>query len=450
MRRTLAMVLAYIFRGVVGIGALVVAVIVVSALQRTAPTVETVEGGVADRTVVVFDATRVPVSRQWLGYGTAVALDEADVPSRVAATVLNVGDDVLAGRVVQAEQILVELDPSDFTAQLAAAQGALDAIAAELQQLPIERVRLTERLELAQADAEIAIRERDRVERLRANSAGSLQDLEAVRRAYNAAATQVAALTEQIEQLPNREAALLAQQSAREAERDLAQLRKDRAVISSPLEGVLSDVEVEIGEDLREGRVVAHVVDLRTIEVPLRLPATARAEVRPGDPIELFSTSNEQTWQATVDRVAPVDNADQRTVTVFALVEQPDAHTAYAAGDTGGLLTPGMYVGGRVTVREGDERFVVPRRSLRSGRLLVVGETEDRQYLRAVTVETSFSLEGPQAVGGLPDDQWAVLTEDSPLTPGLPIVLNATATLQEGEGVQPQRYEATASVEADE
>ena len=62
--------------------------------------------------VFVMRAALTEVRRQYEGYGTAQAMDSADVPARVTSTVIDLPEDMLPGNKVMKGQVLAWAIPS--------------------------------------------------------------------------------------------------------------------------------------------------------------------------------------------------------------------------------------------------------------------------------------------------------------------------------------------------
>lgn len=88
--RRLAPVLALAVRFGLGLILLVVAVGVFRWLERTRPEPGQVDPESIRPRVAVLELRPMAVERTWTGFGTARAMDAADVPARVTATVLEI------------------------------------------------------------------------------------------------------------------------------------------------------------------------------------------------------------------------------------------------------------------------------------------------------------------------------------------------------------------------
>jgi len=413
-------------------GVLLLAAGAAVALYLTRGELQSVPGTSAQPRVVVFEPQPVPVRREFVGYGPAQAMRSADVPARVGATVVWVNPDIDEGVAVDAGTPLVRLDAEDFQRRLNAAQQTLAERRTQLQRLEAETTRLREQLEIDQKDVELTRNELERVRRLADRGSASRQDLDAAERQSLIARRQLALTREQLDALPARKQGLSATVAAAEAEVELAQLSLQRTRIAAPLSGVMQVFDVELGENVSPGARIARIVDLDRIEVPLRLPSSARGHIGEGDRVTLTAASNLQSsWEASIARVAPEDDAATRTFTVYVQVEQPGASEQFGGGETARLLTPGLFLTGTARARQQQQRWVVPRRSLREGRVLLV----EAGVVRSLDVSEDFSVRQHYPQLNLPDDEFAVL--DQPLPEGSVVVVNASASVSDGQAVQP-------------
>ncbi len=411
-------------------------------LVRTAPQLEVSDTAAAALRITVVKAKKVAVHRQWSGYGTALAVDSADVPARVTATVDRVSDDIVAGAQVHKTQLLVQLDDSDFRRQVEIAEQNLAEIDAQMALIDVQQRQLTARLELETEDVGLAKDELKRVEQLADRGAANPRDVDLAKRAVIAAQIVRIRTIEAVDALGPRRLELQAQRSAQRSALRLADQNLRRCRIVSPIDGVLQSVDVEIGESLTTGQRVARVVNLDRIEVPLRLPASVRVGLAVGDRVQLRATNQTGlTWPAQVSRIGPEDDASTRTVTAYVRVDS-DPHASATAQAALGRLAPGMFVAGVVTSRRSEASWVVPRRSVRDGHVLIVEEGVVQR--RPVRVDDVLETDLPEF--GLPDDQWAVLDGSvSILHEGDLVVVNASTAIQVGQAVDPVVITAAAA-----
>ncbi|MBB6429000.1 efflux RND transporter periplasmic adaptor subunit [Algisphaera agarilytica] len=429
--------LALTSRLVVAVLMLGAAIAIFFLMSSTKPVVQEVDPAATRQTVIVFEAQRVPVQRQWRGYGTAEALYSADVPSRVTATVESIPVEVRPGAVVTKGQLLVQLDASDFERQLDIAQQRIAELDAALSQLDVESDRLEERLVLEDSDVAIAQTEYDRQVRFQERNVGTQQDLDTAERNLITAKRNQLLTREAADLIGPRRRSLEAQKASQQSQVNLAELNQQRTTILSPIDGVLQTIDVEVGENLAAGQTIARVVSLSPIEVPIQLPASSRMSVSVGDRVILEPTSGPASlidglgWTTTIARIAPEQDATTRTLTVYADLTDENGNAR--------LPAPGMFLEATVAIADVEDRFVVPRRSIRQGRIQVAqdGEVVSR------AVQVAYTLSGTHSGFGLPDDQWAVI--DDVLEDGDLVIVNAATRIADGTLVDPKPVNETVS-----
>ncbi len=414
--------LSLITRTAFGLGLLLVAFAIYVALVATKPQPAESDLGGGPPRVVVMRAEPVLVQRQWSGFGTAVAMDSADVAAEVSAIIVEVPLAVVAGAEVERGALLARLDETDFQQQVDITRQGIAQIDAQLTQLEVEKTSWQRRSRLIEEETELAQRELERVRAAQKRGGANELEVDRARRSLKLNQRFEILAKEELAKVEPRRAELGARRLALEAELRLALKNVERCTIRSPIAGSLVAVDVEVGESLAAGQRVARVVSLRRVEVPLRLPASARPTIGVGDQVRLTSASA-MTWSGQVARIAPVDDEMARTTTVYVEIEQdprdPD------------LLAPGKFVEGTLSTRQTRKRWVVPRRAMQGDRILLI--EEGRIIGRPVTVDFRIECELPRL--GLPDREWVVLKE--PLRTGDLVVINASRALPDGLVVQP-------------
>jgi multidrug efflux pump subunit AcrA (membrane-fusion protein) len=439
--------LAISTRVVVATAVLGMGVFIFMALVMSRPKPAESSAGLSPPRVMVMIAKPVRVRRPWRGYGVAHAMREAAVPARVSATVRAIPAGVEPGYAVKAGDVLVQLDPTDFERELTIARQRLAELDAQLAQLDVEQNVLDEQWELATSDLTIAGDELKRVEQMFDRNAESQQGLDRTRRSLIGARQNLATIRAQREAIGPRRQQLQAGRAGQAATVAMAQTNLQRTIITSPITGILESVAVEIGENVRAGDQVASVVDLSRIEAPIRLPASARSAMAMGDAVTLTAGPEDaaagprkspspqapslaRTWTGRITRIAPTDDAETRTLTVYVELEQAGGNDPAVARAS--VLNPGTFVSATVVDNDAQMRWVTPRRAVREQRVYLV--TSAGQVISR-TAKIDFGLEGALPELGLPDDdQWAVI--DAELQEGERVVLDASSTQLDGQVVE--------------
>ncbi|MCH9057397.1 MAG: HlyD family efflux transporter periplasmic adaptor subunit, partial [Planctomycetes bacterium] len=327
-------------RAGVGIAALAASIALYAALVATKPQSEETSSVRPPALVRTIVATPVEVARAWEGFGTARAMNAADVSAEVSARVIERPEQIEAGAHVEAGDLLVRLDPIDFEQRVESAAQLAAALEADLESLTIEEFRIGEQVVLAAKEAEIRDREYARALNALESGGGNVAEVEQRLAALQRAQRELVALRQQADLIAPRRARLGAQLAGARADLALAQQDLDRTRIRAPITGVLQSIGPEVGELVGVGQAVARIVDTSRIEIPLRMPASSVHDIALGAPVSLRPDGPvASVWLGNVARIAPEADPSTRMVTLFVEVEQD--HEAM-----GGGLMPGRFVVG--------------------------------------------------------------------------------------------------------
>jgi RND family efflux transporter MFP subunit len=388
-------------------------------LTATAPAPGTVDVGNAAVRVVGIELRPEPIAREWLGYGTVEAVDMAMVPSRVATTVLEVPRSIRAGVRVTAGTVLARLDPSDYDRQVDASEKQLREMQAELDRIATEEASLVDRRELATRELELASSDLERVRDARERGAALPREIDLAEQKVIAARRTMLVLDEVADMLPVRRRAAEARVDQLASATALARSQVERCEVVAPFDGVIADVLVTEGEQVVPGAPIARLLDPDRLELPLRIPATARGRVRVGDRTVVHRTVRGEPREGRVIRISPEDEPGSRTMTVYVDLDESIDE-----------FVPGLFVAGRVIESQAPARIVVPRRSIRNQRVLAVRDGR----VEHLPVETLFALSDPRPQTGLSDRQWLVLADGLPA--GTVIVVDGSRALEVGAAVE--------------
>ena len=425
-------------RIVVGVVLLVLAVSILQWMMSTAPRAEVNPEAAPARSVIVLESSPSDVRRRFNGYGIAEAVYHADVPTRVTSTVAELPESIRAGASVVEGQVLVLLDDHDFKVEEIIAAQAIVDIESQLASLAVEQESAVERRDIAQEELELTTRDFERIKLMRSQDAARQREVDQINQQLLAKRTALVTAEQAVSQLRVRQTQLLATQRSQEANRRLAQQRVERCRIVSPHDGYIEAIDVREGESLTAGMRVARIVDPTVIEVPLRLPSSARALLEVGGDVELHATgASNAKWKGRLLRLSPEDDSQTRTLAAYVEYRQTDA-----AEDDATYLAPGQFVRGEVVGAESTGQWVVPRRAVRDDRILLVVDGA----ISSRPVEVEYPISGAFDELGLPDRDWLVLR--TPLSVGDQVVLNPTRALIDGLPVSPiSAQEAMAAVQ---
>ncbi len=266
---------------------------------------------------------------EWVGNATIQVTDDAYVraeltrlSSRVAGEVLTVA--VSDFQRVKAGDLLVQIDPADYQAQVdqaeasvIAAQAALDNIAnqVELQYATIAQGEA----QRASAEAHLveAGEEKDRQETLSKTDAGTHQKLEQAVADYaraqadvSASRAVIAAQRHQLDVLSGTKKQRAADIEGAKATLAAAKLKLGYTRIVAPFDGVTGERQVQPGDYVNIGSNLIDVVPLPNVYVIANYKETQLTHVKPGQPVEVTVDSFPgERWRGRVERIAPASGS---------------------------------------------------------------------------------------------------------------------------------------------
>ena len=226
-------------------------------------------------------------------YGTVQTPDllraAAAASARVARVLVREGDRVKAG------QLLVELDPRDFSYRLAQAHAQLDELKAQVES---ERIRHEADLAALEQERKLLAIAEDGVQRamqLTKQRAGSETDLDAAEQELARQALTVSNREMSILDFPARKRALEARLESAAARYDEIALELERSRVVAPYAAIVANVSVTAGDQVRKDDVLVTLYAIESLEVRARIPAPYQAELTAA-----FQASGQLSASATV------------------------------------------------------------------------------------------------------------------------------------------------------
>jgi membrane fusion protein (multidrug efflux system) len=252
-----------------------------------------------------------------------VRADMTRLSSRVAGEVLVVA--VNDFQRVKAGDLLVQIDPADYDAQVAqaeanvaGAQAALDNLAnqVELQYATIAQAEA----QRASAEAQVVetSEEQERQKTLSQTDAGTRQRLEqavaALARAQadvSASRAVIAEQRHQLEVLNGTKKQRLADVEAAKALLAAAKLKLGYTRIVAPFDGVVGERQVQVNDYVNIGTNLINVVPLPDVYVIANYKETQLTRVKPGQPVEVTVDTfpNDGPLHGRVERIAPASGS---------------------------------------------------------------------------------------------------------------------------------------------
>ena len=265
----------------------------------------------------------------WVGsaviQSTNDAYVKADVPqlsSRVAGEVLTVAVDDFQR--VKAGDLLVQIDPADYEAQVALAQAGVDAAQAAFDnlanqvELQYATIAQAEAQQVSAAAQEVETHEeQDRQQSLSQTDAGTRQKLEQAVAAHaraqadvRASRAVIAAQRHQIEVLSGTKKQRAADIEAAKATLAAARLKLGYTRITASFDGVVGERQVQPNDYVNIGSNLIEVAPLPNVYVIANYKETQLTRVRPGQSVDVTVDSfpNER-LHGRVERISPASGS---------------------------------------------------------------------------------------------------------------------------------------------
>lgn len=362
--------------------------------------------------------------------GTVVPEDVVDVGAQVNGQIAAFGTDadgkpVDYGSIVEKGAVLAKIDEALFAADVATARAELEQANAQ--------VRVAE-ANLAQAAARLdqAARDWERAQTLSGSPALAAVDYDAARSAFEQAKASVAVAEASIVQAKAQVSS--AQASVQRAERNLGY-----TTIKSPVDGVIIDRRVEIGQtvvaSLNAPSLFLIANDMRRMKVLVQVNEADIGHVHAGDAVTFTTDANEgKAFRGTVRKVRLNATLTQNVVTYTVEILTDNADLALLPYLTANVVFETARRVDVLAVPNAALRWS-PREELLAGAPDAPGEPEDA---RRASVPVVWALDGdrPRAIEVRTGASDGAVTEASGegLVEGLALVVGERAA---SSGAQP-------------
>lgn len=219
-------------------------------------------------------ATRVPVLSL---YGEVLAPDQRTITATLAGRVAE--RPVSEGMAVRPGELLLALDEADIGPALAQASAQVDDLDAQIRSEQVRYRNDQTALKSEQAILDNARRQFERIESLVGRNLASRENLEAATDALARAELTVSTRQRAIQEHPARLQSLEAKMT--QARANLAATERDveRARVVAPFEGVVTGIQVAVGDQVARNEALLTVYPTQGLEVRARVPQVFQAEL---------------------------------------------------------------------------------------------------------------------------------------------------------------------------
>jgi membrane fusion protein, multidrug efflux system len=326
-------------------------------------------------------AVERPLARFIRATGSLMADEQADVAAETAGRVT--GTPIERGTPISAGSALIHLSATETDAQLKEAEANAGQIEARLGMTSggALDVNAVPEVQNAKASYDLAQSEFGRIK--------SLLDQRVVSQSeYDQRRTQMEATRQQVEAAKNSAAQQYQSLLAARARVALARKASTDTVVRAPFDGVVGQRLVSVGDYVTKGMKVAVVVRINPLRMQLTIPEQFMSAVGVGQPVNFeVDAYADRTFEGRVKYVSPSLQADQRALTIEAIVANPK-----------GELKPGLFATARIEQPARTPGVLVPAAAVQitagTSRVYVVtgDHVEERIVTTGQTVDTSIEI----------------------------------------------------------
>jgi multidrug efflux system membrane fusion protein len=202
---------------------------------------------------------------------------------------------------------------------------------------------------------------------------------------------------------------------------EMAELNLRDAYVRSPVAGVVQTRQVQTGQYVQPGSVLATMIRREPLLLRFRVPEPEAAPLRTGQRVHFNVRGEQKSWSAEITHVAASASLESRMVEVTARVDDPDRDQ----------LRPGAFAQVAVPIGEARPSPVIPQTAVRPS---------ERGFL-AFVVEDSTARERILTLGLRTEDGRVEVR--SGLSPGETLVIRGAEALRDGASVRMGRVAET-------
>jgi RND family efflux transporter MFP subunit len=427
----------------------VVAILVLIALKKN--TKEPPRSPAKERATLVrvISVPSVSVIPQATGYGTVQPSSNWSAIAQVKGKVIYKQPKLKKGAFINAETIIIKIDPTDYELSLAQSQADIAATKAQLAELQIKEKNTRLSLAIEQRALKLTEKELQRQKKLVNKGGISFSDVEKQERNLLSQQQIVQNQHNTLNLLPTQQALLDAQLLRQQTQ--IQSLQRDLAHthITLPFSGRVAEVNIEENQYIREGELLTTIDSLDKAEIEVQLPLNdLRSILNSNKHVNAQEISSDQRqrhlglkaqvalkigderlyWKADFSRMS--DSLDPKTRTVGVIVEVDKPYANVRPGIRPPLVK-GLFVEVILTGKVQHNSIIVPNSAIHNSdqskqKLVYVVNDQGRLETRPVTIKLTQD-EYSIINSGLQADEVIILSEL------LPAIDNMLLTVQKDE-----------------
>ncbi|MEH6455423.1 MAG: HlyD family efflux transporter periplasmic adaptor subunit [Cocleimonas sp.] len=350
--------------------------------------------------------------------GIVTAGTQSNLVSEVSGRIVSTSDNFNEGSYFDKNEILIEIDKANYLSAIEIAKSEVAVNQASLKQLNAEEKSNRRSIQLAKKNLNIGNKELARLRALFKRRTISRSALESEEQRINQLQQTLQNLEGSQSTFSSRKSAIQARINSSNARVKQESLILSRATIKAPYAGRILTKNVDIGQFVSTGTMLAetYATDFVNVELPLSLnqyellgmPEAFINRKITADELPTVTLTNpdslrKDNWQGRVVRTGAALDAQSRQINVIVRVDKP-----YEARE--GISSPiriGQYLKARIKGKTFENVYVLPPvaviynreiRLLKNGKINIIPAKVIWNSTDATVVKTDVSIEGEQII----------------------------------------------------
>lgn len=301
--------------------------------------------------VAVIEAQAEVMRSEVVGYGTAQASGSWTAIAEVSGRIQVLHPNLDSGNWINAGETLLQIDDQDYKLRLAQKQADLSSAEASISELEASQAADLKSLEIEKDLLVVSQKDVDRVKRLRKVNAVSTSEIELAEGNLLRQDQAIQRLENTLSLYPSKIASAEARVAMTESIVQEAQRNIDRTLIKSPISGVVSGFDLEIGQVLNTNQQLFQIQDNKNVEVETQISLSqlnqllvgfgkdvlsmSRKELLSKIRAEIVTESGSQSYRWSGKPVRITESIDAHTRTVGVVVAVTNEYiSSFASGNT--------------------------------------------------------------------------------------------------------------------
>lgn len=386
--------------------ALLVGVVFLVVMVKTKGGPKQAEPSERVTTVRVIKVPEVAVIPRAIGYGSVQPGQVWEAVAEVGGKLVEMHPDLKKGNLLAKGTVLMRIDPQETGFKLGQTEADVNSILAEIRTLDQREKDVKRQLEVEKGKLALSLKELERQRSLEKQGVVTAGELDEQEKSYLTQQNAVQNYESTLNRIPSERQSLLAKLAAARHKVSEAQLDEARTVLVAPFDCRVADVDVELGQAVKVGEVLAQVDSIGVSEAVAQVPLYAFKNIVPQNVAAPFAADGFDRekilaflgveavvrvrlaemvveWEARLSRLAEAVDPQTRTLGVYVAVDEPYLK---ARGGVRPPLIKNMYAEVELRGRARKPTAVVPRTAVHEG-VVYVMDSENRLRRRAVTTD---------------------------------------------------------------